>query len=80
MINKEHSTTQQNFYYPYGIFSFYAIQIFLELKKHFAKHGAAISVDYRFVIVESFLSFVGHCHQEKTNLLKRDNTDYRYDD
>lgn len=80
MINLEHSTTQQNYFYPYGLFSFYALQIFIELKKHFAKHGVAISTDYRFVMVESFLSFVGHCHQDETNLLKRDNTDYRYDD
>jgi len=80
MINRENSKTQQNYFYPYGIFSFYALQIFLELKKLFAKHGVAISIDYRFVTVESFLSYVGHCHQEETNLLKRNNSDYRYDD
>lgn len=80
MINKEKSTTQQNYFYPYSIFCFYALQIFLELKKHFMKHGVAISTEYRFVIVESFLTFVGICHQEETNLLKRDNSDYRYDD
>jgi len=80
MINKEHSTTQQNYFYPYAIFSYYALQVFHELKKHFAKHGVAISTDYRFVMVESFLSFVGICHQDETTLLKRDNSDYRYDD
>lgn len=80
MINLENSTTQQNYFYPYGIFSYYALQIFLELKKHFAKHGVAISTDYRFVILESFLSFVGYSHQDETNLLKQNNSDYRYDD
>lgn len=80
MINTEQSTTQQNYFYPYALFSFYALKIFHELKKHFEKHGAVISTDYRFVIVESFLSFVGICHQEETSLLKRNNSDYRYDD
>lgn len=80
MINKEHSTTQQNYFYPYAIFAYYALHIYLELKKHFAKHGVAISTDYRFVIVESFLSFVAQCHRDETELLKRDNSDYRYDD
>lgn len=80
MINKENLTTQQNYFYPYAIFAFYALQIFLELKKQFLKHGVAISTDYRFVMVENFLSFIASYHEDEINLLKRDNSDYRYDD
>lgn len=80
MINTKEMTTQQNYFYPYAIFSFYAHQIYLELKRLFAKHNVAIQTDYRFVIVESFLSFVARCHQSEIDLLKQKNKDYRYDD
>lgn len=79
MINIDKLTTQQNYFYPYALFSFYALKIFLELKKLFLRYGVEISTEYRFVIVESFLSFVGLYHQDETNLLKQNNTDYQYD-
>ncbi len=80
MINKEQITTQQNYFYPYAIFSFYAHQIFLELKKLYIKYNVEIPTDYRFVIVEDFLSFVASFNQNEINLLKQNNKDYRYDD
>ncbi|HWV73458.1 MAG TPA: hypothetical protein VN040_17175 [Pseudosphingobacterium sp.] len=80
MIDLEKNTTQQNYYYPYGIFAYYALQIYNELKRLFAKHDVDLPTEYRFVIVEDFLSFVARCHQDEIDFLKRNNRDYRYDD
>lgn len=80
IIDLEKNTTQQNYYYPYGIFAYYALQIYNELKRLFAGHGVDLPADYRFVIVENFLSFVAHHHQSEIDFLKRNNKDYRYDD
>ncbi len=80
MIDLEKYTTQQNYYYPYGIFAYYALQIYNELKRLFAEHGADLPTEYRFIFVEDFLSFVARCHQKEIDILKRDNKDYRYDD
>lgn len=79
MINAEEGTTQQNYFYPYGLFSYYALQIYYELKKLFAQHNLNIEVDYRFVVVDAFLSFVAQQHQDEINLLKQTSENYHYD-
>lgn len=80
MIDVEKNTTQQNYYYPYGVFAYYALQIYNELKRLFTKHGVDLPIDYRFVIVEDFLSFVSRCHQDEIDFLKRNNKEYHYED
>lgn len=69
MIDEKDGTTQQNYFYPYGLFSYYAHQIYMLLKEEYAKHAATIPVEYRFVAVDSFLSFVARCHQDEINTL-----------
>jgi len=71
MIKKEENTTQQNFYYPYDLFAFYALQLFNVLKNQAVKLGVEIPTKYRYVMVNSFLNFVANCHRDEIDDLKK---------
>jgi hypothetical protein len=79
MINANEGTTQQNYFYPYGIFSFYALRIFNMLKELYAKHGISLPIEYRFVAVNSFLTSVSRSHQTEIDVLKQNSENYHYD-
>lgn len=79
MINANEGTTQQNYFYPYGIFSFYALRIFNNLKMHYAINGISLPSEYRFVPVDDFLSFVSRSHQKEIDVLKQNSQNYHYD-
>ncbi|MFP7442923.1 hypothetical protein SFC50_04390 [Bacillus infantis] len=71
MIDTEKSITQQNFFYPYELFTFYAFQIYKMMKEEAEKLDVYLNPDYRYVFVDSFLSFVAKMHNEEINFLKR---------
>ncbi|PHJ57226.1 hypothetical protein VF14_21975 [Nostoc linckia z18] len=79
MINAREGTTQQNYFYPYALFSFYAIRIYRQLKELYAKHGVSLPIEYRFVLVDSFLSFVARNHQAEIDDLKKKAESYHYE-
>lgn len=79
MINIEKTITQQNYFYPYGLFSFYAIHIYKWLNNQFQSQGIRINMDKRFVPVDSFLSFVARIHQEEIDLLKRQAQEFTHE-
>lgn len=70
MINLNDNTTQQNYFYPYDLFGFYAVKILNLLKEKFKHLNVNFNESYRFVIVDSFLSFVAQKHIDEINLLK----------
>lgn len=70
MIDVGKSFTQQNYFYPYKLFAFYAFEIYKLLRDKATELGAYIDTDYRYVIVDSFLSFVENVHDEETSFLK----------
>jgi len=79
MINADEGTTQQNYFYPYGLFSFYLLRIFNFLKEQYAKHGIGLTTEYRFVAVDTFLTFVSRSHQDEIDVLKQNSKNYHYD-
>jgi hypothetical protein len=79
MINAKEGTTQQNYFYPYGLFSFYALRIFSKIKEIYKKNTLVLPTEYRFVIVDNFLSFVAKTHQAEIDLLKQKSGGYQYD-
>jgi len=62
MIDVKESITQQNYFYPYELFAYYAHQIYQLLKAEADDLGVYLNPDYRYVIVDSFLSFVANSH------------------
>ncbi len=79
MINPKEGSTQQNYFYPYGLFSFYALRIYKKLKELYAEHEITLPIEYRFVVVNSFLSFVSRKHQAEIDLLKQKSENVQYD-
>lgn len=63
MIDVDHGTTQQNYFYPYDLFSFYALKLYLMLKEACAKKGYHFDDDYRYIYLDKFLNFVVEEHR-----------------
>jgi hypothetical protein len=80
MIDIKESTTQQNYFYPYELFSFYAHQIYLLLKNEAKKLDVYIDPDYRYVVVDKFLNFIAESHMSEINVLTNQikESDYVY--
>ena len=71
MIDLNKSITQQNYFYPYELFAYYAHQIFILLKEKAERVGAFLDQQYRYVFVDAFLSYVSQLHDEETTFLKQ---------
>jgi hypothetical protein len=69
MIDTKENTTQQNYFYPYELFSFYAHQVYLLLKAEAEKLEVCIDSEFRYVIVDSFFTFVASRHESEIELL-----------
>ncbi len=68
MIDTKKTTTQQNYFYPYCLFSFYAINIYYLLKEKANELEVEFPDDYKYVIVDAFLSFVAERHRLEIDL------------
>ncbi len=70
MIDINKNTIQQNYFYPYELFGFYAFRIYLLLKEKAEELGVYINPEYRYVAVDSFLKFVTDEHEEEIAFFK----------
>lgn len=70
MIDVEKSTVQQNYFYPYELFSYYAHEVYLLLKEKAEEMGVYIDPRYKYVVVDRFLNYVAEEHSEEISLLK----------
>lgn len=71
MIDRKKNITQQNYFYPYDLFSFYVINIFNLLKKEASHLDVELPINHRFISVDSFLSFVAQKNINEINELKK---------
>lgn len=70
MIDVGKNITQQNYFYPYELFAFYAFEIYKLLRDKATELNAYIDPEYRYVIVDEFLSFVADKHDSEISFLK----------
>ena len=70
MIVVGKSITQQNYFYPYELFAFYAFEIYKMLRDKATELNTYIDPEYRYVIVDEFLSFVADKHDGEISFLK----------
>ena len=70
MIDVEKSIVQQNYFYPYELFAFYAFEIYKILRDKATELGVYIDTEYRYVIVDEFLNFVANQHDEEISFMK----------
>ena len=71
MIDINKCITQQNYFYPYGLFAYYAHQLFQMLKEKANANGVYLDPEYRYVFVDSFLGYVAQMHYEEISFLKQ---------
>jgi hypothetical protein len=71
MIDVDKSITQQNYFYPYELFTFYAHQIYQLLKQQANEKNVYLGPENRYIIVNAFLSFVAEQHEEEISFLKQ---------
>ena len=70
MIDVEKSIAQQNYFYPYELFAFYALAIYNLISNKAKEMDVFIDPSYRYVIVDAFLNYVADEHSEEISLLK----------
>lgn len=70
MIDVSKSITQQNYFYPYQLFAYYAFDIYKYLRDKANEMGAYIDPEYRYVIVDAFLDYVANEHDDEISFLK----------
>ncbi|MDD6214824.1 MAG: hypothetical protein PUB42_06555, partial [Firmicutes bacterium] len=70
MIDVDKSIVQQNYFYPYELFAFYALAIYNLLNDKAKKMDVYIDPAYRYVVVDVFLNYVADEHSEEISLLK----------
>lgn len=69
MIDTIKNFVQQNYFYPYELFAFYALRIYLLIQAKAEELRVKLNKAYRFVYVETFLNFVATQHIEVINEL-----------
>lgn len=79
MIDVDKAITQQNYNYPYELFSYYAYKIYQMLKEKAVELETDIPDEYRYVIVDAFLSFVAGQHDEEITLFRAQIRDGGFD-
>lgn len=70
MIDTKKYTTQQNYFYPYELFSYYAFEIYKLLKEKAEALDVYLDTDYRYVFVDAFFDYVAWEHDDEIALLK----------
>lgn len=71
MIDVKESITQQNYFYPYELFTFYAHQIFQMIRKKANENNVYINPETRYVIVDAFLGFIAKQHNDEISVLRQ---------
>ena len=70
MIDTKKITTQQNYFYPYELFSYYADVIYDLICNKAVEYDVHINPDYKYVIVDCFMNYVADEHRTHINILK----------
>jgi hypothetical protein len=71
--------TNQNYFYPYDLFSYYAFEILKMLRQACLKEGFKLNEQYRYVYLDAFLDFVAEeMHSKDIAMLK--GSEYSYEE
>ena len=71
MIDRDKVMTQQNYFYPYHIFAYYAFVIYKMLKEKTQSLRVDYDESYRYVLVNAFFDYIASVNEEEISLLKR---------
>lgn len=71
MVDLEVGNIQQNYHYPYDLFSFYALKLYLALKESCNREGIIFNSKYRYIYLDVFLNHITEINQPEINDLKK---------
>ena len=69
MVERDGSGTQQNYYYPYDLFTYYAQYIMQSLEQVSADAGYPLLVSRRYVYLDALLDFIAREHESDISTL-----------
>jgi hypothetical protein len=78
MIRVNESIIAQNYFYPYDLFTFYALKIWQMLRAEYETRNVPYPATYRYVAVDSFLTYIARIHDGEIEELKARITDDHY--
>ena len=78
MINSDQAGTQQNYYYPYDLFCFYAARLYPILENACQELNYHFDQRYRYLYLDAFLDHVAISHQDDINTLKPPYEEFNY--
>lgn len=78
MIYPDGKGTQQNYFYPYDLFTFYAIRLYALIEEGCKELAYSLHDRYRFVYVDTFLDFISEANIDYINALKPQNELFDY--
>lgn len=70
MIDTDKGVAQQNYFYPYTLFAYYAFELYKLLREKAALLDAYIDPDYRYIIVDAFFEFVSFEHEADISVMR----------
>ncbi len=70
MIDIKKCITQQNYFYPYDLFTYYAYKIYKMIDQKAKEMDAMIDPNYKYVIVDAFLNYVADQHNSEISVLR----------
>lgn len=70
MVDVKKIITQQNYFYPYELFAYYAYELYKLLRDKAQEMDAYIDPEYRYVIVDKFFDYVVSEHDADISVLK----------
>ena len=70
MVHAKEGTCEQNYFYPAELFGFYALRLFLMLKRGCEAQGVRFHDLYRYVYLSRFCGHVADTHRKDINVFK----------
>lgn len=71
MIDVDKGSTQQNYHYPYDLFCFYALNVYLLLKEACNREGIILQNKYRYIYLDNFLNYISNIEDDEISDLKK---------
>lgn len=75
MVHPDYGTVEQNYFYPAGLFGFYALKTYLLLKRFCAEVGVKLLDHNRYIYLSAFCDHVADTHREDINIFRRSSDD-----
>jgi hypothetical protein len=78
-VQPDHSTCEQNYFYPADLFGFHALQLYLILNKACKDSGISLDPLNRYIYLHAFTDFIANVHIEDIKIFENNSDDREFD-